>query len=64
MKYDSRCIASVQRICEERHCSPEEALEYIEMSMDNIMDKLSRDGLKIVHLSGSPEQGIVMVFEG
>lgn len=58
-----RCIASVQRICEELGANPNVAQEIQEDRATTEIDNISRNGWELESVSGSPEQGLVLVFK-
>lgn len=58
-----RCIPSVQRIIEETSCNADVAVEVQEDRATTVIDEVVRNGWELESVSGSPEQGLVLVFK-
>ena len=58
-----RCISSIQRIMEETSYSADVAVEVQEDRANAVIDKVVRSGWELESVSGSPEQGLVLVFK-
>ena len=58
-----RCIASIQRIVEEGTYDANVALEVQEDRAVMAINDVSRHGWELESVSGSPEQGLVLIFK-